>query len=104
MAEDVVLVPKRRLMELEELERRFPHLMEEAKKAYTAERLHQLRERDKADVKLVQARVQRYLEKHRDTVNARRRQKRELNRVHSAGEAITIIKPAEPIEGKNPPV
>jgi hypothetical protein len=91
-------------MELEELERRFPRLMEEAKKAYTTERLRQLRERDKADVKLVQARVQRYIEKHRDTVNARRRQKRESNRVHNAGEAATLIKPAEPIEGKNPPV
>jgi len=79
--ERTVTISKRRFEELEELERKLPLLLEEARTAYKASRLQQLREKDKADLNLVRARVRRYAEKHRDTINARRRQKRELNSV-----------------------
>lgn len=77
--EHTVTISKKRFEELEELERKLPLLLEEAHTAYKACRLQQLREKDKADLNLVRARVRRYAEKHRDTINARRRQKREKN-------------------------
>lgn len=82
---DTVTISKKRFEELEELERKLPLLLEEARTAYKACRLQQLREKDKADLNLVRARVRRYAEKHRDTINARRRQKREKNTVIMEG-------------------
>jgi hypothetical protein len=83
--ERTVVISKKRFEELEELERKLPLLLEEARNAYKASRLQQLREKDKADLNLVRARVRRYAEKHRDTINARRRQKRENNTVSDGG-------------------
>lgn len=79
--ESTVTISKKRFEELEELERKLPLLLEEARTAYKASRLQQLREKDKADLNLVRARVRRYAEKHRESINARRRQKREKNTV-----------------------
>jgi len=85
--EHTVTISKKRFEELEELERKLPLLLEEARTAYKVSRLQQLREKDKADLNLVRARVRRYAEKHRDTINARRRQKRDKNTVIMEGSA-----------------
>jgi len=95
MDELQVTISKRRLEELEELERRLPLLLEEACAAYKANRLKELRERDRADVNLGRARARRYADKHRDAINAKRRQKRNASPKNSVTESLPPVEPAE---------
>lgn len=98
--EHTVTISKKRFEELEELERKLPLLLEEAHTAYKARRLQQLWEKDKADLNLVRARVRRYAEKHRESINARRRQKREKNTVsREGGPPLEEIPSSEPSRG-----
>ena len=77
---ETATIPRKRLRELEELEKNVPALIqaaiEKAIAEYKMERLRRLRERDRADVNLVRERARRYAEKHRESINARRRLKR----------------------------
>jgi hypothetical protein len=77
---ETTVVPTKRLIELEELERNVPLLIqtaiERAILQYKEERLKKLREKDKADVTLARERARRYADKHRESINARRRTKR----------------------------
>jgi len=101
----LVTISKRRLEELEELEHRLPLLLEEARAAFKADRLRQLREKDKADVRLVRARVRRYADKHRDTINARRRENRGTNTVILNTETVSscgVKSPEEDSERSGP--
>jgi len=95
MDELQVTISKRRLEELESLERRLPLLLEEACAAYKANRLKELRERDKADVTLGRARARRYADKHRDIINAKRRQKRNPSSNNSVIDSSPPVEPAE---------
>jgi len=71
-----ITVSLQRWRELEELERSLPSLIEKALVERKANRLKLLRENDKADVTLVRERARRYAEKHRESINERRRIKR----------------------------
>jgi len=71
-----ITVSLQRFRELEELERSLPSLIEKALVERKANRLKLLREKDKADVTLVRERARRYAEKHRESINERRRLKR----------------------------
>jgi hypothetical protein len=96
----VATISKRRLDELETLERQLPYLLKNIEIAQKSERLRLLRERDRADINLVRARVRRYAEKHREVINARRRQRREVNTVipASAEPAASLLVPVKPAE------
>ena len=71
-----ITVSLQRFRELEELERSLPALIEKALVERKANRIKLLREKDKADVSLVRERARRYAEKHRESINERRRLKR----------------------------
>jgi hypothetical protein len=71
-----ITVSLQRFRELEELERSLPSLIEKALVERKANRLKLLREKDKADATLVRERARRYAEKHRESINERRRLKR----------------------------
>jgi hypothetical protein len=66
-----------RLKELETLESSIPTLIEEAIAEYKKSNLKKLHERDKANPDAINKRVKRYFERHREEINARRREKRQ---------------------------
>jgi hypothetical protein len=66
-----------RLKELEILESSIPKLIEEAIAEYKKSNLKKLHERDKANPDAINKRVKRYFERHREEINARRREKRQ---------------------------
>ncbi len=90
ISDDIVFIKKDRLKELEELESRIPILVEEAIKEYKLNALKRLHEKDKTNPKAVADRAKRYLEKNRDAINERRRQKRKLQK---ASQEIPVDEP-----------
>ena len=91
--EDYVTISVERLRQLEELEARVPHLIEESIKEYKAQSLKRLHERDKMNPTAVAQRARRYVEKHRDLLNERRRQKRKQKAESSPTSIIQIKSP-----------
>jgi len=102
MAELLVTISKRRLDELEDLERRLPVLLAEAVGAQKTNRLKMLRERDSADVSLVRARARRYADKHRTTINERRRERKQKVTVGDAGSSVESPKKDGEADGPRP--
>ena len=86
-----ITVSLQRFRELEELERSLPALIEKALVERKANRLKLLREKDKADVSLVRERARRYAEKHRESINERRRLKRHPEEVVTSPTTATPI-------------
>lgn len=76
----IVSVSLERYKELEALEAKLPQLIEEAVKEYKKSNLEKLHERDKANPAAVNARVKRYAERHREEINRRLREKRQLEK------------------------
>ena len=74
--DEIVAVPIDRYVELEKLEQSLPGMIEEAIAKYKKDSLKRLHERDKNNPESVKKRVQRYIEKNRDAINQRRREKR----------------------------
>lgn len=70
-----------RLKELETLETSIPKLIEEAITEYKKSNLKKLHERDKANPDAINKRVKRYFERHREEINARRREKRQKEKL-----------------------
>jgi hypothetical protein len=63
-----------RLKELQELESSMPELIEKALVEMNQKKLAALREKDKSNPEAVKARVKKYNERHREEINARRRE------------------------------
>ena len=76
----LVSISNERLAELEALESKLPHMIEEAILEHKRNNLRRLHERDKADPESVKIRVRRYIAKNRDKINERRREKRKEQR------------------------
>ena len=76
--DDFVSISTERLKRLEELESSIPALIENALKEYKQNALKRLHERDKANPAAVNSRARRYAERHREELNAKRRQKRRV--------------------------
>ncbi len=76
MSSDTVEISVERLRQLEQLEASIPQLVEAAIKQYKQEKLRTLHEKDKQNPTAANMRARRYAEKHRDEINARRREKR----------------------------
>ena len=71
-----VLICSERLRQLELLESNMPKLITEAIAEHQRNKLRILHERDKQNPQSVNLRVKRYNERHRDEINAKRRNKR----------------------------
>ena len=71
-----VSISKERLEMLELLEKNLPCMIQSAIDNYKKDKLKLLHEKDKLDPTLVNERVKRYAKKHKDTINAKRREKR----------------------------
>ena len=70
-----------RLKELEKLEAALPNMIEEALKEYKQAALKRLHEKDKANPEAVNLRARRYAQKNREVLNAKRREKRRLEKL-----------------------
>jgi len=77
---EMVQVNLERIRSLEKLEDSLSSIVVKAINDYKSSKLKELHERDKKDPGAVKIRVKRYLEKHRDEVNKRRRDKRKEHR------------------------
>jgi hypothetical protein len=76
-----VEVSAERLHELEKLESDLPRMIEEALKEYKQAALKRLHEKDKANPEAVNLRARRYAQKNREILNAKRREKRRLEKL-----------------------
>lgn len=83
-ASGCVLVPIERLRELETLEAELPAIVAKAKEEANAERFTKLRERDKADPESHRKRNAEWKEKHREELNAKRREMYKLKKAELA--------------------
>ena len=104
-ANTMVMIPiaTERLKALETLEASLPDLIQNAILEYKKSNLRRLHEKDKANPENVNKRVKRYAEKHREEINAKRREKRRLQKAaasagHSAAAtqqvpALTVVNP-----------
>lgn len=77
MLHETTTISVERLHVLEEIERNLPQMIKDAIEQHKKEKLKLLHEKDKLDPKSVNARVKRYAQKHKDEINAKRRAKRE---------------------------
>ena len=86
----MIPIATERLKALEALEASLPDLIQHAILEYKKSNLRRLHEKDKANPENVNKRVKRYAEKHRDEINAKRREKRRLQKAAaSAGHSAT---------------
>ena len=93
--DDHVSISTERLKCLEEMEASMPTLIETALKEYKQNALKRLHERDKANPEAVNSRARRYAERHRDELNAKRRQKRLEQRL--AKSTVAVAAPPPPV-------
>jgi hypothetical protein len=94
----VVEISIDRLKQLEALEASLPARIEEALKEHKAAALRRLHEKDKQNPQAVNERAKRYAQKNRDVLNAKRREKRHLEKLANQSQltqptATTIKKP-----------
>lgn len=88
-ATETVMIPitTDRLKMLEQLEASLPDLIQNAILEYKKSNLRRLHEKDKANPENVNKRVKRYAEKHREEINAKRREKRRLQKATATATA-----------------
>lgn len=77
---DTVAIPLSRLNELQSLEVNLDIIIHDAIKKYKKDNLEKLHARDKENPSAVNERVKRYATKHREEINRRLREKRQLKR------------------------
>lgn len=74
--DETVSISAERLKVLEALEASIPSMIEKAILEYKKSNLKKLHERDKANPAAINMRVKRYVERHREEINRKRREKR----------------------------
>jgi DNA repair photolyase len=89
----IIQIASDRLTELEALEANLPNLIQNAILEYKKSNLRRLHEKDKANPENVNRRVKRYAEKHREEINAKRREKRRLQK---AAATVSTTQPMTP--------
>jgi hypothetical protein len=92
-----------RLRELEMLEASIPKIIDDAILEYKKTNLKKLHERDKANPEAINKRVKRYFERHREEINARRREKRLKTKIEKLTEisSPSNVLSTEPDASKN---
>jgi hypothetical protein len=78
---ELVSISVERLKELEALEASIPSMIENAVQEYKKANLKKLHERDKANPAAINMRVKRYIERHREEINKKRREKRQQQKL-----------------------
>ena len=96
-----VLISEDRLKELEALETNLPKLIEDAIQENKKKNLRRLHEKDKNNPESVNLRVKRYAMRHKKTLNARRREKREQNKKLLAEQ--NTLSPSNPSSNRTSP-
>lgn len=91
---EIVSISVERLKELEALEASIPSMIENAVQEYKKSNLKKLHERDKANPAAINMRVKRYIERHREEINRKRREKRQQQKL----EKLTQVNNAENVE------
>ena len=91
---EVATISISRLEYLEELERNLPILIENALKENKANALKRLHQMDKENPAVVSLRVKRYVEKNRDKINERRRERRKIKNAVDAPTQPTTVEPS----------
>jgi hypothetical protein len=82
--DEAVSITVERLKQLEALEASIPSMIEKAIVEYKKSNLKKLHERDKANPAAINLRVKRYVERHREEINKKRREKRQ-NKIKASG-------------------
>ena len=90
-ATSMVPITLDRLKALEALEASLPVMIQAAILEYKKSNLRRLHEKDKANPENVNKRVKRYAEKHREEINAKRREKRRLQKAAAAAGSQTQV-------------
>jgi hypothetical protein len=76
-----VVISTERLKQLEQIESAIPNMIELALKEYKQNALKRLHEKDKLNPEAVNIRAKRYAQKNREMLNAKRREKRRLEKL-----------------------
>ena len=87
---DFISISAERLKELEELEASIPFMIENAIQEYKKSNLKKLHERDKANPAGINMRVKRYVERHREEINKKRREKRQQQKLEKTHQTPII--------------
>jgi len=99
----MIPIATERLKALEALEASLPDLIQNAILEYKKSNLRRLHEKDKANPENVNKRVKRYAEKHREEINAKRREKRRLQKAAaSAGHSAAATQQVPTLTVVNP--
>ena len=77
---DIVYICAERLRKLELLESKLPNMIEDAITEHKRNKLRMLHEKDKQNPEAVNIRVKRYNQKHKAELNAKRREKRRVEK------------------------
>jgi hypothetical protein len=77
MTDELVTISSKRLQQLLNLEASLPDMIQNAVTTYKKDNLRKLHQRDKENPGAINARVKRYMDKHRDEINRKRREKRQ---------------------------
>lgn len=85
---DAVEISAERLKALEILEASLPEMIMKAVVDYKTNNLRLLHERDKTNPEAMNKRARRYAEKHRDVINARRREKRRVEKLKNTTDVL----------------
>jgi hypothetical protein len=93
----VVEISAERLKQLEELEASLPTRIEEVLKEHKAAALRRLHEKDKQNPQAVNERAKRYAQRNRDVLNAKRREKRRLEKLAKEQPQPTTVIVNKPI-------
>ena len=101
-ATSMVPITLDRLKALEALEASLPVMIQAAILEYKKSNLRRLHEKDKANPENVNKRVKRYAEKHREEINAKRREKRRLQKAATASGAGAGA--GAGVQGQTPPL
>jgi hypothetical protein len=94
---ELVEISADRLEQLEKLESQIPTMIQDALKEYKQAALRRLHEKDKANPEAVNLRARRYAQKNREILNAKRREKRRLERIAKEEKKIIENKVREPV-------
>ncbi len=78
---DNVIISSERLRQLEQIESAIPSMIDTALKEYKQNALKRLHEKDKLNPEAVNIRAKRYAQKNREMLNAKRREKRRLEKL-----------------------
>ncbi len=90
-----VIISSERLKQLEQIESSIPSMIEMALKEYKQNALKRLHEKDKLNPEAVNIRAKRYAQKNREMLNAKRREKRRLEKL-AREERKETVKPRKP--------